>query len=388
VLVALALTFICLVLAITAYLALLTAAAIRRPRPIAPVQGGSRTFAVLVPAHNEQEKLPTLVRSLADVNFLADRWSVHLVADNCSDATAEIAAAAGFSIYERVNKDLIGKGYALDFLVERLSERGINPDVYVFLDADCAVSSNLLAAIDARVARGARAIQVRYGVAEADVNWVSALRDLAMRLVNYVRPLGRTRLGGSAGLKGTGMALVGDIVRSQRWGGGLAEDADFHIRLLEAGDVVDFEPLALVSGHFPDKLATASVQNDRWEAGRLAIAKQFAYPLLKTGLKRRDWLLIDACIDLLVPPLSVVALLVLGALAAGILTAPLVLGGAVLATTFLAFHVVVGGIIAGAGRMHAKAVLFAPVFIAWKVVRYLRLFSGGGPAGWQRTKRS
>ena len=85
-------------------------------------------------------------------------------------------------------------------------------DAVVLVDADCAVAPNLLSAVEARLCHGCEAVQVTYGVGNPDASWVAALRYASLALVNLVRPLGKARLGLSAGLFGTGMAFSRELL--------------------------------------------------------------------------------------------------------------------------------------------------------------------------------
>src|SRR5262245_11617787 len=119
-----------------AYLDILSLAAVlwqRAPRPVDP----RFRFAVLIPAHNEELLLPRLLRSLAALQYPPDLFDVHVVADNCSDHTAAVAANAGATVHERLSDEMArGKGFALRWLLERLRCQKPGYDAYVVLDAD------------------------------------------------------------------------------------------------------------------------------------------------------------------------------------------------------------------------------------------------------------
>src|SRR5918912_609980 len=100
------------------YLDMLSVAAMlwrRAPNPSSP----RHRFAILVPAHNEEQLLPRLLRSINALDFPRALYDTHVVADNCSDRTAAVAAAAGAIAHERHDAHLRGKGYALRWLVHR-----------------------------------------------------------------------------------------------------------------------------------------------------------------------------------------------------------------------------------------------------------------------------
>ena len=96
----------------------------------------SRHLAI-VPAHNEEAGLPATLRSCADLDYPAGKYRVYIVADNCSDQTAELARQQGAEVSTRSDPFRRGKGYALDHGLTFLDQTGA-PEVVIFLDADCA----------------------------------------------------------------------------------------------------------------------------------------------------------------------------------------------------------------------------------------------------------
>ena len=76
-------------------------------------------FDVFVPAHNEESIIARTVANLRGLDWPADRFRVIVIADNCGDATASIAAQAGARVFERADPERRGKGYALAYAFER-----------------------------------------------------------------------------------------------------------------------------------------------------------------------------------------------------------------------------------------------------------------------------
>lgn len=370
------------------YLDVLTvAAALWRRRPAAV---GSRTrFAVLVPAHDEELLLPRLLESLSGLGYPRDLYDVHVVADNCTDRTAEVARAGGVQVLERRDEERRGKGYALQALLGHLREDGVGYDAYVIVDADTTVSPNLLDVMNRHLARGDAAIQCYYGVLNGDASWAATLRYAAFVLFNGLRPQGRDALGLSAGLRGNGMCFAAPVLDRFGWGAfTLAEDAEFHLELVEAGLRVAFAPEATVLAAMPASLRHARSQHTRWERGRLQLLRAYGPRLLTEGLRRRDPARLDALAEQLVPPLSVVT----GATAFFyLLTAALRARGA----RGLALAVLIGqvGYVAAGLRLFRAAprvygaLLLAPIYILWKVWVYAVAAVGIKDSRWVRTTR-
>ena len=376
--------------ATVSYLLLLTAAAALAQRET-PTRQGSPTsrFALLVPAHNEAQLLPQLLQNLRQLDYPPELFTVYVVADNCTDNTAELGRAGGAIVHERFNSDLRGKGYALDWLLQRLWASPEAYDAIGILDADSVVSPNFLRVMDARLARGERVIQGYYTVRQPEGSSSAGIRAVALIVLHYLRPQGRMVLGGSTGLKGNGMVFATDILREHRWTASLTEDIEFHMALILAGERAMFAPDAVVWAEMPDSLQNAQTQNERWEKGRMEMIRRFVPELLGQALQRRSFLLFDAAIEQLIPPFSVVA----GASGALLLTALALRNsrGIALASYIVlgqAVYVFAGLALARAPGEVYRALLFTPAYVAWKLWLYVRLLLGLKPRSWVRTTRN
>ena len=137
-------------LAATTYLGVLAAWA-RRPSSVAVAAASVplTRFDVVVPAHDEEAGIARTIASLAALDYPASMFRVVVVADNCSDATAERARAAGATVLERVDTQRRGKGYALSFAFDACLRDG-RASAVVVVDADTSVSPGLLCAFDRR----------------------------------------------------------------------------------------------------------------------------------------------------------------------------------------------------------------------------------------------
>src|SRR6202022_606627 len=133
------------------YLLLLTLLSASQPAP--PPSSRKLRFVIIVPAHNEENVLANVTRSLEALEWPGDQFRVVVVADNCTDATVAIATAAGAHVMQRIDPEHRGKGYALDFGFKASRARGW-ADAVVVVDADAEVSPNLLESFACRIERG------------------------------------------------------------------------------------------------------------------------------------------------------------------------------------------------------------------------------------------
>lgn len=372
-------------------LSLLLAARLEARRsPDGDDQAKEPRFTVLIPAHDEAAGIGRTLANLRQLDYPADRYRVVVIADNCTDETAVIAERSGVQVLVRHDPLRRGKGYALAWALERLgADEESSPDAFVFLDADCDASPNLLRAVARRMAAGFGALQTDNVVANPGDSWVAALRFAAFSLINTVQPLGKSRLGLSCGLKGTGMALSADLLRRYPWDSfRLAEDGEYHCRLLEAGERVGFVREAAVSSAMPVTLGQSRSQQLRWEGGRWQLIRTWTPRLLRQGLRRRDPGQIHGALEPLIPPQSLLlaANVVAGVLALA-LSSPAALALALFNLLGQAIWVVGGMAICGAPRGVYRALAAAPLLMVWKLGLYGGVLTGRVPANWTRTPR-
>jgi cellulose synthase/poly-beta-1,6-N-acetylglucosamine synthase-like glycosyltransferase len=354
------------------YLALLTALSARRPAPPRPPP--RLRFDVVVPAHDEEGGIERTVASLRALDWPADRFRVLVVADNCSDATARRAEDAGATVLVRQDPEHRGKGFALELAIQRSLADGA-ADAVVVVDADTLASPGLLAAFAARLEAGAGAIQARYGVLNPRASWRTRLMAIALALFHDLRSLARERLGLSCGLRGNGMCFAVEALRRvPHRAHSVVEDLEYGLRLGEAGLRVHYAHEVDVLGEMVAEEAPSRSQRRRWEAGRLEMVRRHAAGLVRLAWRRRDPVLLDLAIDLLLPPLTWLAL----ACAAGLAGAAALsvaagralpaLGAWGLAGAMLVAYVARGLALSRMGLRGVAALAWAPAYVLWKVL--------------------
>lgn len=359
------------------------------PRPREAAVGASSNgprLAVIVPAHNEEPLIEKTVGSLRHAaGFLSPTPTIIVVADNCTDGTADQAEDAGANVLIRTDESLRGKSFALEFAIEHLRNlpTGSQPDAVVIVDADTVVSANLFERISSRLQDGADVVQVHYAAAHGPTP-VVRLRRLALGLVHWSRPLGASRLGLPTTLKGNGMAFRWALIRDGFPGSGITEDAAATLSLARQGTVVVYEPHATVWGLMASTYRDAAVQDERWEGGRIGMTRAS----LSTGIQlllRGRIRAAAACVELASPPLTlVVAASTLSMLLASVGAGSTTLGGAAFVLTLT--YVGVGLAATRPSREDLAAMVHAPRFIVHKLRTYARLLRGK-PKAWERTLR-
>lgn len=374
-----------LVLAHGAWWSLLSALAIPGLHRVRLPNSGPVSFAVIVPAHNEEAGIAASLESLLRAPF-TPQPRVIVVADNCDDATASVARRFGVEVVERHDDVRRGKGYALDFGLRHLRDSGLEPPgVVVFVDADTEVDENFFRALSHHFVHSRRPAQAYYRAAPGESN-LGTLRDVAFRLLHWSRPLGAARIGLPTTVKGNGMAICWADVSNGLGVQSITEDAEMSLAFAARGLHFAFVPFAVVSGRMAQTYHEARTQDERWEAGRFSLQRRAAGIGLKRLIKG-DLRGSAVAFEISSLPLSLLALtstaLVVTSLGLGLGSPALAIAAAASLGTYLAL----GGVAARLGLKEMLAFVSVPRFVLHKAGIYLRIAARRGPGEWKRTTR-
>jgi exopolysaccharide biosynthesis WecB/TagA/CpsF family protein len=375
------------------YLLALAVAALGH-RTAATAGGRASRIAVLIPAHNEAELLPRCLASLAAQSYAAERCRLVVVADNCDDGTALVARSAGAEVMVRDEPGLPGKGRALRWAMDRLIAEPDPVDGIAVVDADSVAAPGLIAGLEAVMAAGAEAVQGEYLVLDDRTGRATALRQAAFLLFHRVRFAGRDLLGMPCTLVGNGMLFRRSLLERLPWDAFTgAEDLEYSVDLRLAGVRPRFAPEARVSGPASGLGSAGATQRMRWEGGRAHVLRTRMPRLVWAVVRHGRWSLLDAVVDLAVPPLGLLLLLILlggtASLAAG-LAGAVFLWAAIpwgASAALLAAYVLVGLRAARAPASAYLALLSTPRFLVAKLGTYRRMLRGTGAERWERTER-
>lgn len=365
----------------------------RRWRAGAERAGARPRVAVVIPAHDEETEIGlTLVAVTAQLR-LGDR--VVVVADNCTDHTAEVARAAGCEVVLRDDPSRRGKGYALDAGVRHVATAGELPDVLVVFDADCIPHGGCVTALARRAIETGRPAQATYLMAlPAKPTAHLAVSALAVLVKNFVRPRGLARAGLPCLLTGTGMAFPWGVIRGAKLASdNIVEDMQLGLDLALAGHAPVFCEEATVVGRLPPSPAAAQTQRRRWEHGHLHTLIRQSPRLLVRGVLSRRWAALVLLAELCVPPLSLLMLLMTTATLVATAAAAL-LGASPLPAILLAagsacvtLCVLASWLRFGRRAMPVASVLGAPRYALAKVPLYAT-FVARRQKAWVRTERA
>jgi len=260
------------------------------------------TFAVIVAAHNEEQVIGQLIENLRVLNYPRELYNIYVVADNCKDKTATIAQSAGATVFERFNPEQRGKGYAMEWIFEKLLAQKKQYDAVVVFDADNLVHPNFLLEMNNRLCKGEKVIQGYLDAKNPNDTWITATFAISFWVVNHIWHLAKYNLGLSSVLGGTGMCISTDILKKFGWGATcLTEDMEFTMKVLLIGIRTTWAHDAIVYDEKPLTFKQSWNQRKRWAQGHFDVAGRYIPKLLLEGIKRRDIRLFDGVLHLVQP---------------------------------------------------------------------------------------
>lgn len=260
------------------------------------------TFALIVSAHNEEMVIANLIESLKRLDYPKDAYDIFVIADNCDDNTAQVAREAGAIVLERVNPEKRGKGYALEWMFDRLYRMERQYDYISIFDADNLVSNKFLKAMNRQANRGYKVVQGYVDSKNPYDSWITSSYSLSFWSINRIFQLPRYRLGLCCQLSGTGFIIALDTLKKLGWGATcLTEDMEFTMKLALNNERVAWAHDAVIYDEKPLTLKQSWRQRKRWMQGHCDVASRFWGKLMKKAVKERDIRAFDCAVYLLQP---------------------------------------------------------------------------------------
>lgn len=367
-------------------------ASLRRPATAASSACDTR-FVVVVPAHDEEGLIAGTVRSILDSDYPVSRIELIVIADNCTDRTAELARANGAVCLERTEPQLRGKPHALDWLISRLDLTKY--DALVIVDADTRVHREFLRRMSAHLQSGPRALQGYFGVLNPDQNWLTRLSRLPGTLKYRLYYPGKELAGLSCPLAGNGMCFGIEIIRAFGWKAySLTENWEYWAQLTLHDIRVGVAADAVIYSEVPVSLSAGRSQRIRWMKGRIETLRNYGGRLLRDGLREPSVMKLDALLELARP--SHAMLLTWSLVYAGILLILWSLGQAQAAIVLFAAALIalqlgyfLAGFVLERPPLRAwLALLMVPWYLLWKLAISLRGVLGMRDRTWVRTRRN
>lgn len=339
-------------------------------------EAGRARLAVLMPAHNEATGIAVAIEAVRRQLRPGDRLLV--VADNCSDTTAQVAVAAGALVVQRTNDQLRGKGYALDFGVCWLAADP--PEVLIVIDADCEVHAGALDHLARTCVVRQRPVQALYLMrSPPGASLKTRIAEFAWAVKNHARALGNQRLGVPCQLMGSGMAFIWSHVSEAPLASGhLVEDLQLGLTLAAEGKPPYFCPEAFVTSVFPIGEEGLAAQRTRWEHGYLSVMFSQGPQLLRQAIVKGRIASLFSVLDLCVPPVaSLILVQIVSLLVCTVFfgVSGYTLPATVITLSFVATFIalILGWIRFGRRIITLRELMGSPIYVVSKIPMYVRV---------------
>ena len=256
-------------------------------------------IAVMISARNEENVIQGLIACLKAQDYPQDMLDVFVVADNCTDTTADAARGAGAIVYERFNKVEVGKGFAIDFLLKKIAEDyGKDTyDAYLIFDADNLVEPDFVTEINKTFSQGYDVVTSYRNSKNYGDNWLSAGQGMCFMRDLILLNRARMAIGGCTFVAGTGFMFSSAIL--EKIGGGwpfhtLVEDGEFTTYNAINGTKMGYCDTARFYDDQPTKFGQSWNQRLRWCKGYLQVLGKYGADLFR-GIFSRNFL---SCFDM------------------------------------------------------------------------------------------
>ena len=228
-------------------------------------------YAILIAARNEKNVIGNLLDSINKQDYPSELLTTFVVADNCTDNTAEIARKHGAVCYERFDNEHKTKGFALQYLLEKIGEDydRMSFEGYFIFDADNLLKNDYISKMNDAFDSGEKIITSYRNTKNFDENWIAS--TYAIHWIRSIRCNHRARsvLRLATNIQGTGFLFTNEIVKNGWHYTSLTEDRALTADAVAQGYRISYQDEAMFYDEQPTSLKVALRQRTRWSKGHL-----------------------------------------------------------------------------------------------------------------------
>ena len=266
-------------------------------------------FMAIIPAHNEEAVVADLIESLKKQDYPKELYDIYVIADNCTDKTAEVAKQAGAIVYQRFDETKKTKGFALNWFLKQKIEEDANYDAFCIFDADNIVDVNFLKNMNKKLCQGEDVVQGYRDIKNPTDSWISAGYALFYWTMHRFYHLARYNLGLSPLLNGTGFMVKYDLIKEKGWNTKtLTEDIEFSLINIAEGRKLGWATDAIVYDEQPLEYKQSWTQRMRWSVGHIQCVKYYLKDLAKGVKEHKTLMNFDGLLYLMGMPMLIITL--------------------------------------------------------------------------------
>ena len=276
------------------------------------IKNKKHKFMMILPAHNEASVIGALVESLQALDYPKELYDIYVIADNCTDNTAQIAKDLGAIVYERFDEKRKTKGFAMQWFLNQKIKENADYDAFCVFDADNVVDKNFLNAMNKKLCQGEEIVQGYRDIKNPADSWISAGYALFYWMMNRFYHLARYNLGLSPLINGTGFMVDFNLIKPTGWDTiTLTEDIEFSLKNIAKGRKLGWATDAIVYDEQPTEFKQSWSQRSRWTVGHLQCMKYYTKDLAEGVLEYRTLMNFDGFLYLMGIPMMIVTFLLL-----------------------------------------------------------------------------
>ena len=235
-------------------------------------------FMAVIPAHNEEKVIEDIIESLKEQNYKKGYVDIYVIADNCTDKTAQIARDKGAFVYERFDSEKKTKGYALEWFFNQILETKPDEyDAFCVFDADNIVSKDFFKEMNKKLCGGEKIAQGYRDIKNAEDTWVTANYALFYWVMNRCYHYSRYKLGLSPLINGTGFMVSMSVLKEMNgWHSKtITEDIEISLLSIARGYKIGWAKDAIVYDEQPLGFRQSWTQRLRWSVGHIQCFKEY-----------------------------------------------------------------------------------------------------------------
>ena len=270
-------------------------------------------FMAIIPAHNEEAVVGNLIESLKNQNYNKELYDIYVIADNCTDNTAQIARDKGAIVYQRFDPTRKTKGYALNWFLQQKIEEDADYDAFFVFDADNIVDKNFIKNMNKKLCQGEDVVQGYRDIKNPTDSWVTAGYAIFYWTMHRFYHLARYNLGLSPLLNGTGFMVKFDVVKPDGWQTKtLTEDIEFSLQRIIKGKRLGWSTDAIVYDEQPVGFKQSWSQRSRWTVGHMQCIKEYTKSLANATKENKTMMNFDGLLYIVgIIPMFILTLIIL-----------------------------------------------------------------------------